>query len=71
LFGEEVAGRVNEDAGAVASFAVGIDGAAMPDGFERGERERDDIAARFAVNGGDKADAACIALWVGAVEALL
>ena len=62
LLAEEILRRVDEDAGAVAGFAVGVDGAAVPDGFQRGERERDDIAARFAVDGGDEADAAGVAL---------
>ena len=49
-------------AGAVAGLAVGVDGAAVPDGLQRVDRQLDHLAARLAVDGGDQADAAGVVL---------
>ena len=56
------------DAGAVAGLAVGVDGAAMPDGLQRGDRRFHHLAARLAVDRGDDADAAGIMLLARVVE---
>jgi hypothetical protein len=62
LVGEEVLRDRDQDAGAVAGLAVGVDGAPVPDGLERLDRQLDDFAARLAVDGADQADAAGVAL---------
>ncbi len=67
---EEILRRFDQDARAVAGFAVRIDGAAVPYRLERRDRHGDDIAARFAVDGDDEADAACIALIIGRIHAI-
>ncbi len=52
------------DAGAVSSLAVGIDGAAMPDRFQRLDGAQNHFAPWLAVDGGDEADATGIVLLV-------
>ena len=69
-FAQKVLRRFNENACAVAGLAVSIDGAAMPDRLQCGDGQRNNFAARLAVNGDDEAYAARVALGVGAVEAV-
>ena len=59
---EEVLGDLDVDAGAVAGLAVGVDGAAVPDGLQGVDTGLDDGASRLAVDRGDKADAAGVVL---------
>lgn len=59
---EEGAWQTDQYAGAVARLAVRINGAPVPDGFQRLERQIDDLAARLAVDGGHESDAASIPL---------
>ena len=51
-------GALDQQAGAVAGLAVGIDGAAMPDRLQRLDAFQHDFAPRLAVQGRDQADAA-------------
>src|SRR5690606_13678771 len=47
---EEILRDADVDAGAVTRLAVGIDGAAMPQRFQRGDAGLDDGAARLSVD---------------------
>ena len=55
------------DAGAVAGLAVGIDRAAMPDRLQRIDAGLHHVAALFAVQRRDQADAAGVVLLRGVV----
>ena len=66
-FGEEVLRDLDVDAGAVAGLAVGVHGAAVPEGAERVYAGLHDGAAGFAVQGCDQADAAGIVFLGGRV----
>jgi hypothetical protein len=48
---------LDKDAGAVAGHAVGIDRAPVPQRLQRLDTGFDNLAARFAVDRGDQADA--------------
>src|SRR5262249_41291547 len=67
---EEILRNLHVDAGAVAGLAVGIDGAAMPHGLQRGNAGLDDLPARLAVDGGDQPDAAGIMLLRPVIESV-
>ena len=67
LGAEEILRHLQMDARAVAGLAVGVDGAAMPDGLQRFDGARHDFAARLAVDGGDEADAAGIVFLIGRI----
>ena len=54
----------------IARLAVGIDGAAVPDGAQRLDRRLDDAARGLAVGRRDHADAAGIGFKVGAIHAV-
>jgi hypothetical protein len=71
LFAEKIARRVDENAGAVAGFAVSIDCAAVPNSFERSERKRHYIATWLTIDCGHEAYAACVAFFGGAIQAIL
>ena len=58
---EERARQADQYAGAVTRLAVRIDGAPVPDGLQRLERQIDDLTARLSVDGGDKTHAAGVA----------
>ena len=67
---EEVLGDLHVDAGTVARLAVGIHGTAMPQHLECRDSRGHHLAARLAVDRGDKADAAGIVLLGRVVEAV-
>jgi hypothetical protein len=68
MVAEEILRDLHMDAGTVAGLAVGVDGAAMPDGFEGIDGREYDRAARLTVERGDEADAARVVLLGRIVE---
>jgi hypothetical protein len=50
---EEILWNLDVNAGAVAGFAVGIDGATVPEFLQRLDARIDHLAAGSAVDGGD------------------
>jgi hypothetical protein len=59
------------DARPIPGLAVGVDGAAVPDGPQRFDRRLDDAARSLAVGRRDHADAAGIGFHVGAIHAFI
>src|SRR5262249_53820392 len=70
VFLEEILRDLHMNAGAVARLAVGIDGAAVPHGLQRGNAGLDDLPPRPAVDGRDQANAAGIMLLRRVVESV-
>jgi hypothetical protein len=74
-FGGDVAqeffGPLQQQAAAVAGFAVGPDGAAMGHAFERGQRGVDEFARRRVVEVRDQPETAAVVLEAGVIQALL
>ncbi len=68
---KEILRHRNMDSGAIAGFAVCIDGPAMPDRFQRLDRAHHDFAPRLAVDGRDQADAAGVMFLIGGVSVVL
>jgi len=69
VLAEEILRDLDMDAGAVAGLAIGIDGAAVPDGLQRRNRRLNHLAARLAIEGRDDANAAGVMLLARIVEA--
>ncbi len=65
---EELDRELGEHAGAVAGDGVGVDGAAVGEGLERGEGAVEHVVGALAVHLGDEADAAGVMLLIGGVE---
>ena len=66
---EKVLWHAEAQAGTVARAAIGIDRAAMPDGFQGVYGQFDNLAPWLAFHVGDQADAAGIAFVFRTVEA--
>jgi len=65
---EEVAWKLREHADAVAAAAVRCNRSAVPEPGKRGERAIENLAARLAVERGNEADAAGVAIVTGIQE---